>query len=1121
MLMPGAGEIETDFLWGNTEMTQRIRRFDWSKTSLGTPGHWSPSLKSVVCLMLANSFPMILWWGPDYVQLYNDPYIPVTGLKHPQRSFGVPGHEGWSEIWHILKPLIDTPFLGGPATWMEDITLVINRNNFVEETHFTISYSPVPDETVLSGIGGVLGTVNEITESVLARRQMETLRDLGKSIPASLSESEVYSRTLEVLANNPHDLPSSSIYRIQDHTAEGAPEALQENILVAAEQRRIVVFPASAERHRMEKGAWDVAPSFYVCVPLRPSGSRMPVAVLVAGLNPYRKFDDSYHNLFQLIADQVSLGLNNVFAYEEERNRSRSLEELDKSKTIFFSNISHEFRTPLTLMLGTIEESLKRSALPAGDHERLQIAHRNALRLLRLVNSLLDFSRIESGRQKAAFALTDIATLTRNLAGNFRSVIEKAGLEFDVEVQTPGEPVYVDRSMWEKVVFNLLSNAFKYTLQGTISVRLSGREHQVLLKIADTGTGIPEKELPHMFDRFHRVENARGRTFEGTGIGLSLTRELVHLHNGDITIQSVEGQGTVVTVTLPTGKDHLPSGQIAGYVEGWDETHSGIYIDEAGALLEPPAFREQDAQGQGKKDTILVVDDNSDMSHLICSVLQKYYHVVSASNGKMALEKIAAGTPDLVLTDIMMPEMDGIQLLKTLRQDRRTARLPVVLLTARAGEESMMEGFETGADDYLVKPFTANELLSRVRAQVSISRKRAEIENRLRGFLMQSPAAIAVLEGPEHVYTLANSRYQQLVARTERQLVGHSVREAFPEAQGQGIFEIFDQVFATGQPYIAHDFPVTLKKDGTEETGYYDFTIHPIKDETGEVTDLLAYAHETTAQVLARRQIEESERMLEAEVNKRTFELKQMNKELESFNYIASHDLQEPLRKIQTFILLLEEHRDDPAAWNKYAGKIKEASQRMSQLIHSVLEYSRLSQNRESVEGVDLNTILEYVKTDYEVIIRETEADIKSDRLPMVEAIPFQMHLLFSNLISNAIKFAGKRPVIRISSAIVTGDKIRVRPEGAPKQKYAELRFADNGIGFEQQYAERIFKLFQRLHAKSEFSGTGVGLSIVARILKNHRGYITAESGKGAGSVFTVWLPLKFDEDEEKRPTRE
>ena len=982
--MRSTEEKQVDFLWGDTEMTHRIRQFDWSKTALGPLSEWSPSLKNVVGLMLANRFPMILWWGEDYVQLYNDPYIPITGLKHPQRSFGVPAAEGWSEIWHILKPLIDSPFNGGPATWMEDITLIINRNNFTEETHFTIAYSPVPDETDSVGIGGVLATVNEITATVIGRRQMETLRDLGKIVPSTLSESEVYSRTLEALAGNAYDIPFASIYRIKDEQAEGAPQTMQQNILVAAEQRKIVVFPTSSGMEGVEKGAWDVAPAFYVCVPVRLSGNHMPVAVLVAGLSPYRKFDESYSNFFQLIADQVSLGLNNAFAYEEERRRALVLEELDKSKTIFFSNISHEFRTPLTLMLGTIEQLLNESILSAGDQDRLQIAHRNALRLLRLVNALLDFSRIESGRQKAEFALTDIAELTKNLASNFRSLIEKAGLKFTVAVQTPEEPIYVDRDMWEKIVFNLLSNAFKYTLHGIISVRLTARVRHVVLDVGDTGIGIPEKELPHMFDRFHRVENSAGRTIEGTGIGLSLTKELVRLHGGEIGIRSVEGEGTTVTVTLPTGKDHLPKGQIAGNPDAWEEMYAGAYIEEGSALLErAPSYEEPAIQPESRgqrRDTVLVVDDNSDMNHHIASILRKYYRVVTASNGKEAFDMCGTVTPDLVLTDIMMPVMDGIQLLKELRQDKRTARIPVILLTARAGEESRMEGYETGADDYLVKPFTGNELLSRIRTQISVARKRVEAEERL-----------------------------------------------------------------------------------------------------------------------------------EAEVARRTFELNEMNKELESFNYIASHDLQEPLRKIQTFILLLLERRDDPAAWNKYTAKINESSQRMSQLIQSVLEYSRLSQASATAAPTDLNTILENVKTDYELLIRETGAEIRCDRLPTVEAIPYQMQQLFNNLIGNSIKFAGKKPVIHITSKIVTSDEIGAEPDGSPQRPMARIRFADNGIGFEQQYAERIFKLFQRLHPKSEFSGTGIGLSIVAKIVKNHRGYITADSQKGDGAVFTVWLPLKFE----------
>ncbi|HXB93628.1 MAG TPA: response regulator, partial [Puia sp.] len=453
-----------------------------------------------------------------------------------------------------------------------------------------------------------------------------------------------------------------------------------------------------------------------------------------------------------------------------------------------------------------------------------------------------------------------------------------------------------------------------------------------------------------------------------------------------IRIESVEDEGTTVYVTLPFGKDHLPSGQTSDVAGEWEDIHSGAYIVEAAALLETSTPAAKETAGYDGRETLLVVDDNADMNNHIRSLLERDFRVVTASNGKEALEKIASVMPHLVLSDIMMPEMDGIQLLKELRKDRRTSELPVIFLTARAGEESRLEGLQTGADDYLVKPFTANELLSRVRTQISIGRKRAE----------------------------------------------------------------------------------------------------------------------------ARRQIAESEHRLEEEVAKRTFQLIQANKELESFNYIASHDLQEPLRKIQTFILLLDERRNEPGAWEKYAAKIKESSQRMAQLIQSVLEYSRLSQAPEAIRETDLNTILENVMVDYELIIRESNADIQSDKLPVVEAIPLQMHQLFSNLISNAIKFSGPCPEIRISSDIVTGDKIRVSPGGTAKLKYAEIRFADNGIGFEPQYADRIFKLFQRLHSKSEFTGTGVGLSIVAKIVKNHLGSVLAESGKGRGAVFTVWLPLKF-----------
>ena len=259
-----------------------------------------------------------------------------------------------------------------------------------------------------------------------------------------------------------------------------------------------------------------------------------------------------YQDFLGLVARQSAALVNGAIAYQAQLLRAEELAALDRAKTTFFSNISHEFRTPLTLIMGPVEE-LRRRLGPADDAARseLDVIHRNGLRLGKLVNSLLDFSRIEAGRMLASYEPTDLSTFTAELASVFRSAIERAGLRYEVDCPALSAPVYVDREMWEKIVLNLLSNALKFTFDGGITVTLGEKDGQAVLRVADTGTGIPQAELPQLFDRFHRVQNARARSNEGSGIGLALVRELVGLHRGTIAVESTQHEGTAFTVCLP------------------------------------------------------------------------------------------------------------------------------------------------------------------------------------------------------------------------------------------------------------------------------------------------------------------------------------------------------------------------------------------------------------------------------------------------------------------------------------------------------------------------------------------------------------------------------------------
>jgi signal transduction histidine kinase len=433
-------------------------------------------------------------------------------------------------------------------------------------------------------------------------------------------------------------------------------------------------------------------------------------------------------------------------ANKKLRNANEQLAELDKVKTAFFSNISHEFRTPLTLLLGPVEDGLAdaKESLSPRQRERLEFVHHNALRLLKLVNALLDFSRIQAGRIRAIYAPTDISRLTAELASAFRSGIEKAGLHLVVDCPKFSEPAYIDRDMWEKIVLNLISNAFKFTFQGEIAVRLRDDERYYKLSVQDTGTGIPEDQLAHIFERFHRVQSAKSRSYEGTGIGLSLVQELVKLHGGTVSVQSVVGQGTTLTVLIPRGNAHLPAEDI-GYPDAVVSTMDSAAIFAEEALRWLP--HEERARGPHPTRSengavekapvvplparILLADDNADLRAYVTGLLAPYYLVEAAPDGEAALRLARERPPDLVLSDVIMPRLDGFGLLRELRSDARTRTIPVILLSARAGEESAVEGLETGADDYLVKPFSTRELLARVRTHLELARVRRECANGL------------------------------------------------------------------------------------------------------------------------------------------------------------------------------------------------------------------------------------------------------------------------------------------------------------------------------------------------------------------------------------------------------
>jgi PAS domain S-box-containing protein len=805
-----------------------MRSHNWSQTPLGAVETWPQSLRSTLSICLNSRFPIAIYWGPDYVLLYNDAWRPIVGNKHPW-SLGCPGREVWPEIWDDIGPELASVLETGKGTFHNDELLSMHRFGYVEECFFEYTFNPIQGEE--GTVEGVFNIVTETTYRVLNERRARLLREIASKTGAAKTTEEACALMVETFKSDPADIPFALLYLI-DQPGEsarlcGSTEPIQDYFispavidlaaedpntwpiaLVARTGQCQVVHNLASRFGSLPGSPWPEPPQEAMVLPISSTGVGKVIGVLVAVASPRRKLDDIYQDFFNQVAGQTAMAIANAQAYEEERKRAEALAELDRAKTVFFSNVSHEFRTPLTLMLSPLEEmvSAPSPSLAPEQHQQLQMVHRNGLRLLKLVNTLLDFSRIEAGRIQAIYEPTDLAALTAHLAGVFRSAIEQAGMRLIVDCPPLPEPVFVDREMWEKIVFNLLSNAFKFTFEGEIAVRLrwvDGRDRGdkseegdkrnernednqreiasaspaslplVLLEVRDTGTGIPANELPHIFERFHRVKEARGRSYEGSGIGLSLVQELVQLHGGTIEVSSIVDQGTCFTIAIPSGFAHLPSDRLrhsnsptvsptrtlastatgaTSYVTEllrWlpeESERPGELISERldestseAVEIIPTTFQKQapptpiETQPDSPIPSsylphILLVDDNADMRDYVKRLLSQQYDVKTVVDGVAALAAIRQRLPDLVLTDVMMPGLDGFGLLRKLRANPQTQKVPIILLSARAGEESRIEGLEAGADDYLIKPFSARELLARVEATLKLAQIRREAE---------------------------------------------------------------------------------------------------------------------------------------------------------------------------------------------------------------------------------------------------------------------------------------------------------------------------------------------------------------------------------------------------------
>jgi signal transduction histidine kinase len=1150
-----------EFLSGGGEAGALIRAKDWSRTPLGTPETWPQSLRTAIDILLSSRFAMWLGWGPDLLFFYNDAYRPTLGVKHPW-AMGQPTRDVWAEIWNEsgIRQQAEAVVRDGKSTWDEGLLLFLQRRGFAEETYHTFSYSPLKAES--GAITGLLCVVSEETERVIAERRLRTLRELASDLAGSQAEREVLDVFADRIGTNGQDLPFTLTYLFDGPTGAGGADA----VLAAAtgmtaghpaaphriEMRAdaatwpvgemlrgsepIVVTDLAARFADLPHGGWELPPREALVVPIARQGGddvsgdehARNAGFFVAGLNPFRPLDASYRGFLGLVAGQLAGGIASARGYEAERRRAEALAELDRAKTIFFSNISHEFRTPLTLMLSPVEEVLARpaGALDEEARELLDVAHRNGLRLLKLVNSLLDFSRIEAGRVRATYEPADLAALTAGLASSFRSTMERAGLRFLVTCPELPQPVFVDRDMWEKIVLNLLSNAFKFTLEGEIEVSIHAATGGMAaeLRVRDTGTGIPEAELPRLFERFHRIEGARGRTFEGSGIGLALVQELVRLHHGDIRVSSEVDRGTEFVVSIPFGTAHLPQDRIeAPRAVVSSAVGADAFVEEALRwLAEDADSAERDTPERraatAPRRRIVLADDNADMRTYVARLLGAYHDVEAVPDGLAALSSIRARRADLVLSDVMMPGLDGFGLLREIRADAALRDTPVIMISARAGEEARVEGLDAGADDYLAKPFAARELIARVSANLALAQARREGLEQLRLALAAgelgtfwfdtvarvggcSERVAAMFGLPADTTTLALDGWTSALHPDDRARVIASFETA---ARGDAPFREEYRVALPGGELRWLRTEALLRRDAN-----------------GAPAQLAGVMRDITAQ----RRLND---MLEARVVERTRELAAANSEL--MEQIAERErVESTLRRMQRLEAVGQLTSGVAHDFNnlltvilgsiEYLGKtalspvqerrlrmVRLAAERGAKLTAQLLAFSR--RQRLEPRAVNLNAVVH----DMTDMLRSTlggtvalHVQLSADLWPaLVDQTQIELVILDLAINARDAMTDGGELYVSTANVVLPAGQSR-QPEEPGPGDYVAISVVDTGTGMTPEVRAKAFEPF--FTTKDVGKGSGLGLPQVFGFAKQSGGGVGIDTEPGRGTHVTVYLP--------------
>ncbi|KAG8830151.1 hypothetical protein FRC17_005343 [Serendipita sp. 399] len=1136
-------------------MAEMVASYPWEKTPLGPKDQWDPCLKQAVQLTLSSPYPTATWWGPDLVLIYNDAYAEMSTTKHP-RIFGQKGLEAWDELWETLGPALKTCMEGNPVYKKDDLLLMSRLDNEeqpLEETYHSWSWTPILG--VDQKFSGVFNGTHETSSKVIAERRMNTLQLLGNRSTVAQNHEAFCQAVLSSLSDNDKDVPFAALYftetdaplgesdeslitphgpeihhnqpaasnltfklsgsigfsvdhpylppsvRVITHPflSPSGPMAETElfswpfqQAVSSREPIRVSIPPSVSEG--IGRRGWGDRVTHAIVMTLSSDSDAKPLGVIILGLNTRRPFDADYSKWIDVLRSSLGSYMTGCISREEEVKRAENLSQLDAAKTALFSNASHELRTPLTLIAGPVTECLHEIKDPVLQ-KKLMMVSKNIDRLARLVDSLMDFSRLEAGRLEGRYSPVLFGPYVADLASVFKAVVEKAKLEYTITYdKNETRTVFIDQDYMEKIIFNLIGNAFKYTLAGSIEVEVVYSQSTVSLIVRDAGVGIPNADLPKIWDRFHRVE-ATSRSHEGTGIGLALTKQFVQLHGGTITVaskypsESSDEHGSTFTATFPLGRNHLPAARLSDDSPFTSrQTYArGIVAEAAGWRLIGDAMTPSDSDesytSDGHKsadlnfdpsDLIIVVDDNQDMLEYIKNIFGKYCHVRPAHNGQMGLDLARKYIPQLIISDVMMPVMDGFGLVNALKEDPLLRSIPIILLTARAADSNRAEGMMSGADDFVPKPFSSRELLARANLQVQLGKRRKEMEARF----LERTKELQILSdlSPAGLFRLDNERNMVLCNDRFLELSGVS-----PGQESEWLNFVQDD-------YRDHVDTMLKQSLETRESGSVDFVFQNgtwIKcsvrwwkhGPVGMATDMtLTRLYE---EALTKRAEDAEERRKEAEERRRGQEL---------LVDVTSHELRQPVSAV-----------------------INCANVVLGNLMQEIRQVCSILLNEMKNKGIKHSLAF--------------GDSIQKLGVKYVSADKVRFGQIIINLLSNAIKFsqASVAKTIDIMVDVSRGppqdesckppvdmneDLVRVN-DGEMVDIYVYMSVHDSGPGLQPRDLERLFQRFQRgTNSEEVFGGSGLGLFVSRKICDLLGGRIEVdESSVGQqGSTFRFFV---------------